>query len=145
MRRVLLVVAGAAALAVAVASSGSAQSSGGPRTIHFVSTTVKGGFAPKGRPRPGSTLGFTDTLKGDDGSTGHDVGICTIVTRSEAFCNVQFILDKGQLSFQGTFPVRSNNSPGSVIGGVGAYEGARGSISVTDVNSKTANITVSLL
>jgi len=146
MRRVILpavlataIVAGAAVLT----TTGSAQTAGGPRTIHFTATQT-GGFHPKGRPHPGSVVGFTDTLKGDDGSTGRDVGVCTIATGTSAICHVQFVLSTGQLAFQNAPDGSKKDSPGTVIGGNGAYLGARGSASVTEISKKTTEITVNL-
>jgi hypothetical protein len=53
-------------------------------------------------------------------------------------------LSKGTLSVQGIAPQRSNNTPFAIVGGTGAYDGARGTALVTDVNSNTTNITAAL-
>jgi hypothetical protein len=136
--------AGAAALAAAgvLATTGSAQTSG--TSLHLVSKTQKGvGFNPKGRPGPGARFGFGDKISGDD--TGFDRGVCTIVTRQGALCTIQVQLSKGTLSAQGLLAQRSNKAPVAIIGGTGAYNGARGTALVTDTSPTSTMIDVSLL
>jgi hypothetical protein len=139
------IAAGAAALATAgvLATTGSAQAPQGT-TLHLVSKSQKGvGFNPKGRPGPGARFGFGDKITGDD--TGFDRGVCTIVTRQGALCTVQVQLSKGTLSAQGLLAQRSNKAPVAIIGGTGAYNGARGTALVTDTSATTTEIDVSLL
>ena len=136
--------AGAAALAATavIATSGSAQAPAGT-TLHLVSKTQKTiGFAPKGRPRQGARFGFGDKITGDD--TGIDRGVCTLLGR-QALCTVEVKLSKGTLSAQGLLGQRSKNSPVSIVGGTGAYNGARGTALVTDTSSTTSTIDVTLL
>jgi hypothetical protein len=139
----LTLAAGAAALATAaaLAASGSAQTA--PATMHLVSKTQTGiGFFPKGRPRSGDTVGFGDRISGDE--TGIDRGTCVVIGKG-LLCTVQVQLSKGTLSVQGLVPERSHNNPMAIVGGTGAYDGARGTAFVTDVNDSTSDITVELL
>jgi hypothetical protein len=137
---VAALVAALAAAAIA-ATSGSAQAPTGT-TLHLVAKSQKGvGFFPSGRPRQGEHLGFGDTITGDD--SGYDRAACTIVGRAPV-CTIQVQLSKGTLSVQGIAPQRSNNTPFAVTGGTGAYDGASGTALVTDVNSSTTNITITL-
>jgi Dirigent-like protein len=53
-------------------------------------------------------------------------------------------LSKGTLSVQGIAPQRAKNTPMAITGGTGAYDGARGTALVTDVNSTTTDITITL-
>jgi hypothetical protein len=136
--------AGAAALATAgvLATTGSAQTSGA--SLHLLSKSQKGvGFNPKGRPGPGARFGFGDKISGDD--TGIDRGVCTIVSRQGALCTVQVQLSRGTLSAQGLLAQRSNKAPVAIIGGTGAYNGARGTALVTDTSPTSTTIDVSLL
>jgi hypothetical protein len=147
MRRIRLLwlapVAGVA-LAAGIAASGSAQSSG-PRTITIIAKTAKGGFFPKQRPHSGERFGFTDTIKSSDGGKGHDYGVCTLVTRVQSVCQVQFILNTGQISAQVPVNLNARNNTGAVTGGTGAYVGATGQGTAHNVNSKTTKVTISLL
>jgi Dirigent-like protein len=138
----LTLAAGAAAIATAavLAASGSAQTA--PTTLHLVSKAQKGiGFFPKGRPRPGAVVGFGDKISGDD--TGFDRGVCTVIGRG-LLCTVQVQLSKGTLSAQGLVPEQSHNHPVAIIGGTGAYDGARGTALVTDVDENTTTVDVTL-
>jgi hypothetical protein len=138
----LTLAAGAAALATAavLAASGSAQSA--PATLHLVSKSQKGiGFFPKGRPRPGNMVGFGDKISGDE--TGFDRGTCVVIGRG-LLCTVEVQLSKGTLSAQGLVPERSRNHPIAIIGGTGAYDGARGTALVTDVDDTTTTVDVTL-
>ena len=127
-----------------IATSGSAQS---PvlTTVHLVEKNQKTvGFAPNHRPRQGDRFGFGSTVSGDD--TGIGRGVCTVIGTSQALCNVQERLAKGTLSAQGLVGLNgpANKTPFTVIGGTGAYDGARGSALVTDVNSTTTDIQITL-
>jgi hypothetical protein len=140
-RLALAAVLAALVTAAIVASSGSAQAPA-DTTLHFVAKSQKGvGFFPSGRPKQGEHVGFGDTITGDD--TGYDRAACTIVGRS-LLCTIQVQLSKGTLSVQGIAPQRSNNTPFAVTGGTGAYNGASGTALVTDVNSNTTNIVITL-
>jgi len=141
IRLALAAIAAALVTAALVASSGSAQAPAGT-TLHFVAKSQKGvGFFPKGRPHSGDHVGFGDTISGDD--TGYDRAACTIVGRS-LVCTIQVQLSKGTLSVQGIAPQRSNNTPLAIVGGTGAYDGARGTALVTDVNANTTDIDITL-
>jgi hypothetical protein len=138
----LTLAAGAAAVATAavLAASGSAQTA--PTTLHLVSKHDGSvGYFPKGRPRSGDGVGFGDKISGDD--SGYDRGACTIIGR-KMLCTVQVQLSKGTLSAQGLIPQRSHNNPVAIIGGTGAYDGARGTALVTDVNDTTTTVDVTL-
>jgi hypothetical protein len=141
IRLTLAALAAALVTAALVAATGSAQAPAGT-TLHLVAKSQKSvGFFPKSRPHQGDHIGFGDTISGDD--TGYDRAACTLVGRS-LVCTIQVQLSKGTLSVQGIAPQRSNNTPFAVVGGTGAYDGARGTALVTDVDSRTTNITVNL-
>jgi hypothetical protein len=134
-------VCAAIATTAVLATAGSAQTS--PTSLHLVAKSQKSvGFFPKHRPHQGDRFGFGDKLTGDD--TGIDRGVCTLIG-GKSLCNVQAQLSKGTLSLQGFVTQRSHNSPIAITGGTGAYNGARGTALVTDVNSTTTDINVTLL
>ncbi len=141
-RTSIAAVAAALATGAVLAASGSAQA---PVTsLHLTAKTQKHvGFFPKGRPRQGDRLGFGDRITGDD--TGVDRGVCTIIGSKGVLCTVQVQLSRGTLSVQGLVPQRSRNTPVSIIGGTGAYNGARGTALVTDTSNTTSTIDITLV
>jgi hypothetical protein len=141
IRLALVALAAALVTAALVATTGSAQAPAGT-TLHLVSKSDKNvGFFPSGRPHQGQHVGFGGTVSGDD--SGYDRGACTIVGRS-LVCTIQVQLAKGSLSVQGIAPQRAKNTPFAIVGGTGAYDGARGTAFVTDVSSTTSTITAAL-
>jgi Dirigent-like protein len=141
IRLTLAALAAALVTAALVATTGSAQAPAGT-TLHLVSKSDKNvGFFPKARPHQGDHIGFGDTISGDE--TGYDRAACTLVGRS-LVCTIQVQLSKGTLSVQGIAPQRAKNTPMAITGGTGAYDGARGTALVTDVNSTTTDITITL-
>jgi hypothetical protein len=148
MRRIrLLWIAPVAALALAggIAATGGAQSGTTPRTITFHAKSAKGGFFPKGRPHLGDRFGFTDTVTGSDGSKGHDYGSCTYIAKNQSLCQVQFVMNTGQLSAQVPVASHGRSNTGAITGGTGAYIGARGQGTAKDVSKNKTTITVTLL
>jgi hypothetical protein len=146
MRRIQLVAAAAVIAVVPVAllaTSGSAQS---PTTtsLHLIEKDQKTvGFGPNHRPRQGDRFGFGATVTGDD--TGRNRGICTVVG-TQALCTVNETLSKGTLTAQGLISLEKvKNAPFTITGGTGAYAGARGSALVSDVNSNTTDVRITLL
>jgi hypothetical protein len=146
MSRTLLAAAAAAAavaIGAIVVTTGSAQAPG-PTTLNLVSTTQKTvGFAPKHAPHQGDRFGFGDKITGT--ATGYDRGVCTFIGRSQVLCDVVVNLTNGTLTAQGLLAEKSKNAPFTITGGTGAYNGARGTALITDVNSKTTKIDVTLL
>ncbi|MDQ3850348.1 MAG: hypothetical protein M3296_07020 [Actinomycetota bacterium] len=139
---VLTAVAAAVATAAVLVTSGSAQSPT-PTTLHLVAKSQsKVGFEPRHRPRQGDRFGFGDLLSGDDHGT--DRGVCTLVGK-QGLCTVVARLSRGTLTVEGVLAERSRNAPLAITGGTGAYNGARGTALITDVNERTTNVTVNLL
>ena len=133
----------AVALVGVEATGGRAAPAARARTMHLTLVQV-GGFDSPGPPRPGFVHAFTDRVTTDDGSKGHDVGLCTLITDTELLCHSEVILPRGQIAFQGVLHHHDRNTPGSVIGGTGIYNGARGTATVTDINPTTARVAVTL-
>jgi hypothetical protein len=146
MRRLIFATTVVAAIPLAgiIATTGAANPSTRTRTIHLTLVQT-GGFDSPGPPRPGFVHAFTDKITGDDGSTGHDVGLCTLITPRELLCHSQVILTTGQLAFQGILHQHDHNTPGTILGGSGAYNGARGTAHITDLTPTTAKVTINLV
>jgi hypothetical protein len=128
-----------------IATTGSAQGPA-PTTLHLVGKTQKavgfGTTGPHHKPRQGDRFGFGDTVTGDD--TGIARGVCTLIGKN-ALCTVVVQLSKGTLTVQFlSSEQHANKTPVAVTGGTGAYDGARGTALVTDVNKTTTDLQVTL-
>jgi ABC-type transporter Mla subunit MlaD len=140
----LLAAAALAALAVTavLATTGSARTT--PKTLHLVGTQQNsGGFMPSGAPVPGARLGQVDKITGGDSGTS-DV-VCTLIgKRGFALCNIEIQLKKGTITAQAmTNLTGAANPPVAITGGTGAYDGARGTATIHDVNQTKIDITIS--
>jgi hypothetical protein len=135
----------AAATAAVLASGGAAQTGG--TELHFTATSQKSAeFFPKHKPRPGDQLGFGDKVTGDD--TGITRAVCTLAGGGSGGglpCTIWIKLSKGTLELQGMLPEKSHNAPIAVVGGTGAYNGARGTAYATDHGNSKTTIVVDLL
>jgi hypothetical protein len=127
-----------------LSATGTAQPPVGPRTLHFVALEG-GGFESKGPFGNGSVVGFRGRLKGDHGTTGRHVGICTItdLRRKESFCHVVLVLPNGRLLLDFLHRESAKSHDIAVVGGTGTYAGARGSAVAKE--GRRSDITVSLL
>jgi hypothetical protein len=136
--------AAAAAAGAALAGPGEAQTSG--TELHLTATLQKSAaFSPKHRHAvPGDLLGFGDKVTGDD--TGVVRAVCTIVGSGPGLpCTIWAKLSKGTLAFEGMLPEKSHDAPIAVVGGTGAYNGARGTAYATDISPSRTKIAVDLL
>jgi hypothetical protein len=143
-RTPIAITAGVAAIATTavIATAGSAQGPA-PTSLNFVNKTQKTvGFGPNHKPRQGDRFGFGDKVTGDD--TGFDRGVCTFIGKNQALCTVVVEVSKGTLTAQGLSPQHPKNTPFAITGGTGAYDGARGTALVTEVNSNTTDVRVTL-
>jgi hypothetical protein len=150
-RRSQLALAGAtAAVALGVvavlSTTGSAQSTLGPRTVHFVATDA-GHSEEKGHFGNGSAFVFHERLRADDGTTGRDVAVCTItdLKRKEAFCHFVIAFPKGQLVLEVAHRESHKSETVAVVGGTGAYVDARGSAVARSVGEGKTDLTVNLV
>jgi hypothetical protein len=100
------------------------------------------GFGPNHKPRQGDRFGFGDKVTGDD--TGFDRGVCTFIGKNQALCTVVVEVSKGTLTAQGLTSPHPNKTPFAITGGTGTYDGARGTALVTEVNSNTTDVRVTL-
>ncbi len=143
---IALIPTAASIAAVAVFANAGLAQGPAPTTLNLVGKSQKTvGFFPHHKPRQGDRFGFGDRITGDD--TGYDRGVCTIIGKNQGLCTVVAKLSKGSLVVHGIVGLqgRANNLPFAITGGTGAYNGARGTALVTDVNSTTTNIQITLL
>ena len=133
-----------AALATAGVLAGPGAAGPAPRTLHLTSTADPGvGFGLTGKPpHDGSRFGFGGNVAGDD--TGTVRLVCTVLGNAAAVCNVQLQLAHGTLSAQGAVPQVSDDTPMAIIGGTGAYDGARGTAFITDTSPTTSQVVIAL-
>jgi len=142
LSRTLLGCAAAVAATAVVAGASSAQPAGQSLVLNAHGQSSVG-FEPKGAPAQGDRFGFGDTITGTD--SGTDRGVCTFIGGASALCTVQVQLSRGTLSAQGLLGQRSHSAPVAIVGGTGAYDGARGTALVTDLPGNRSRIVVTLL
>lgn len=150
-----IALAAAALTAAAVATPVLAQSSGGGQTITFRELDKGSRFAyidnaPRNKPhrRPVFSVGdqfvLGNPLADDSGKIGELRATCTLTKKAPAsnsgvnqghpFCTGAFVLKAGTL-FVETVDSGAKTTNGAVVGGTGAYVGARGTF--TSTNTKT--------
>jgi hypothetical protein len=146
--------AGAGAAAAADPVNPTVTNDGGTYTmvLHSKSTgemfVPKGGAPtteePKGEPGPGDGFQFTEDLSQDGTLVGTDKGTCTITAKEAVTCKVAVTFPNGTLSVIGSvkFSEEGEASTFQVIGGTGAYAGAKGSASVKDESETESEITL---
>ncbi len=160
----IIALAAAALTAAAVATPVLAQSSGGGQTLTFRELDKGSRFqyidnAPRNKPhrRPVFSVGdqfvLGNPLADDSGKIGELRATCTLTKKAPAnnngvnqghpFCTGAFVLKAGTV-FVETVDSGAKSTNGAVVGGTGAYAGARGTF--TSTNTKTgANDVVNLL
>ena len=147
-RTPLTLTASLAALTTAaiIATSGSAQVPA-PTSLHFVETAQNGvGFQPHGQPGEGDRFGFGNRVRGSD--TGISRGLCTFIgtgKNQRVLCTDAFQLSRGTLILEAIFSGAPNHSPGVVVGGTGAYKGARGTAVATELSRTKTDTQITLL
>jgi hypothetical protein len=135
--------AGTAAVATAAVLAASGSAAPKPMTLHFVAKSQQGvGFFPAGAPHQGSQFGFGDRVTGSDHGT--DRGVCTLIG-TKMLCTAQVSLSRGTLVVQGLIPEHPHDTPVAIVGGTGAYNGARGTARTTEVDETTTRVEVSLM
>jgi Dirigent-like protein len=146
-----LVLVGAALAAVAVAASASGASSS-PQTLSF--TSVQTAFVAPSAPTLGDRLMFK-SVEYNHGSAfgkpagapvGHAVGVCTVTSNTPpaAQCVLTAHLPNGQLVAMGDGDPARHVSRWAIVGGVGAYTNASGTLVITNL-SPTKSLVVAHL
>jgi Allene oxide cyclase barrel like domain len=140
----------AAALSImptAAAASRSNVSSTASQTIKFAVAfhDVQVDLGKNG-PSVGDERIFADALLDAKGKkVGHDAGVCTFTTLipPEAACHITFFLPGGEIAtqFLNAPPPRKL---AAIVGGTGAYRGARGEAIIVEGPKQTGTITFRL-
>ncbi|HYZ28729.1 MAG TPA: hypothetical protein VE570_06705 [Thermoleophilaceae bacterium] len=139
----------AAAAAAALAASGSAASGVGATTFkldfepshaHFIDAAPRRGM---NHPTPGDLLIGASRVFDQSGKTvlGHTSEICTITTAgSHMTCGLDVTMElaRGMLVVSGAADPTHTPWRAAVVGGTGAYAGARGTMTVTDARGGAA-------
>jgi hypothetical protein len=134
-------------LPTAAAASGSHASVHASQTIKFAMAfhDVEIDVGKKGSS-VGDERIFADALLDAKGrKVGHDAGVCTFTTLAppEAACYITFFLPKGEIATQFlNTPPRRKVAP--IVGGTGAYRGARGEAVIVEGPKQTGTITFRL-
>lgn len=125
----------AAAVAAAALIAAPAAQAHKPKRITLSYTTKLTSLTPvpisgqtSDTPVPGDYVVITDEYLDKKGKVvGHDVVHCILITTKQSLCNVAVQLPKGQLELQGIGPAGGTGDfVVAIIGGTGAYAGARG-------------------
>ena len=143
----LVVAAMVSVVPAGAAASGASSSAVASQTITFAVAfhDVQVDLGPKG-PSVGDEQIITDSLLDAKRRTvGHDAGVCTFTTLTppEAACSITFFLPEGEIAtqFLNTPPPRKVVA---IVGGTGAYRGARGDAVIVEGPKQTGTITFRL-
>ncbi|HEX2304036.1 MAG TPA: hypothetical protein VHH57_10475 [Gaiella sp.] len=138
MKRLLLTTA-AAGLTMLVAATALPAGDDDVVTERYYAAETWSSFADTGRPNPGragpgdvytSRLRLS-TLDGTRVGTAH--GYSVGLRAPFAFTHLTAMLPKGTLTLEGATNARTNGMQRfAIVGGTGGYDGARGSVSVSD-------------
>ena len=134
----------AAALATAALMAGAGSAQTPATTLHLVSTSQKGaGFMPKGAPHQGDRLGFGDRITGDD--TGYRPRRLHHRRQAADPVHDPGPALEGHADRPGHAARARQRTPVAIIGGTGAYNGARGTALVTDHGNGRTDVEITLL
>ena len=131
-------------------SAVAASSSGGEQTIQL--TLAKGFFHQVDQHPPGFSPGDVQIFGGRLLSSGQPRGrvqaYCVVVSSSNQECSFTYALDGGQIAAvvgygKGLSANKTSTDP--IVGGTGAYEGARGQISDREVGPRKDELVIHLL
>ena len=164
-RKLLVTVAAAGAAAAALALTASGGASGpvtpsGTRTLQFVSVSVAQRFVPatqlseNGPSQIGGRLIFNNVDynraaqfgKPSGARIGRAEGVCTIVSASEpaAQCVITAHVPNGQIVVVGEGNPGAKVTRYAVVGGIGAYGNARGTVTATSISKDKTIVVVQL-
>ena len=156
MRKTILLLGGAAAAAALISGAGLAAASTATAPAHGQTITLKAtqvsltcipvpGQKP-GKEVPGDQCVFSEKLTRNGTPYGHDAVHCTVVTVNDLVCTAAWMLPRGQLAVAGD----GGSTTGTrkmlpVVGGTGAYDGARGDVVITNTSGSTSTVVFHLL
>jgi hypothetical protein len=145
---VALVAALTTVLPVTAIAAGSGAAMSGGRTVKFAIAfhDVQLDLGKKG-PSVGDERLLADTLLDAKGKkVGHDAGSCTFTSLAppEAACYVTFFLSDGQIAIQ-FLNAPPPRKVAAIVGGTGAYRGARGEAVIVENPNQTGAVTFRLI
>jgi hypothetical protein len=154
MKRIGIIAAtlllGVTATLAGVRGHSAVASSSGEQTIQLA--LVKGSFhSVDQRPHgysPGDMQIFGGRLVSDGQTRGRVQAYCVVVSSSNQECSFTYALDGGQIAAvvgygKGLSANKSSTDP--IVGGTGAYEGARGEISDSEVGPRKDELIIHLI
>ncbi|MEA2141630.1 MAG: hypothetical protein QOI64_60 [Solirubrobacteraceae bacterium] len=123
---ILIIAAGLSAYAVAASGADAGQ------TLTLIGRQITES-GPKGTPGPRSTIVFSGRETGDD--SGRSYVQCTLIDRVHGLCLGHFRLKNGTISVETVLPLEDapKRLTLDITGGTGAYNGARGTATFTDI------------
>ena len=152
MRKIILTLVGVAAAAATIsgavlATATTAAASAQDQTITLNATTVSVTCIPipgqkmTGQEVPGDQCVFSEKLTRDGAPYGHDAIHCTVATLNDLVCTAAWMLPQGQIAAAGDGGSTTGNLKIiPVIGGTGAYDGARGQVVVTNTSGSSSTV-----
>ena len=138
--------------AAALATTGSASPA---QTLRFRDAQLTFALDPQGPPTVGTRLILTKALFNRGAQFGRPSGarvgsaeiICTVVSKTRAQCAVTAHVPTGQIVAMGAMELTENGlsrNHFALVGGAGAFAGARGEIDSRDVSETSSLITIHL-
>lgn len=156
MSKRTIITAAFAALATAVLAGvllvpGSSAAAG--KTLQFRDAQLSFALEPQGDPTVGSRLILTKALYNRTPQFGRANGarvgsaeiICTVVSDTRAQCTVTAHVPNGEIVAMGAMVVTANGrgvNRFAIVGGAGAYSGARGEVDSRDVSDTSSLVTL---
>jgi hypothetical protein len=139
VKRMILTAVAVAAVTAAATGVGTAAGTAGGKTPSGVTTLklkskvdrVSAVDNPPAGRSAGDVVVFTEKLFDARGKqVGTDAATCTALFDQRALCNGVYILAKGQVMVQLVQPGPTGTYSQAIVGGSGAYSGARGTVTV---------------
>jgi hypothetical protein len=157
MRKTTLTLAGVTAAAAVISGAGLAVAGTAPAPAHGQVITLKAtqaslacipvpGQKMTGKEVPGDQCVFSEKLTRNGTPYGHDAVHCTVVTVNDLICMAAWMLPDGQITAAGDGGATTGTRKAiPVIGGTGAYDGARGDVVITNTSGSTSTVVIHLL
>ena len=139
----------ALAVGIALPAAGSTGNAAQDQTIRVTAVTTEQKLLDLGGPgfSLGNEIVFSQKLLQGANQLGHDGAVCTEVSvaRQEAQCIATYSFPGGQITAQ-ALVILGSTAPydGSITGGTGKYEGAKGELHVQNVSPTEGILTFHL-